>query len=237
MSEWPDFDDAEAIVDRRDEYIEAVRDHAGRAAYQLARLQGGDYGQETFSTDRGEWTLKHEAGELQYLRFKSSKSEIYLISTKQPPEPEALAEALSDYAAFVAAFNEYVRSLDGLLDGVKTEFPETETTDEIVAERDRILERVRETCNRMAGELHRYEGDEYGTFTARVSGTRWELKWEQGSVSYLRIGGSGGVYLLSQYGPPSATDLREYAPVFRGFVEAYNEHVAELESDLREISL
>lgn len=89
----------------------------------------------------------------------------------------------------------------------------------------------------MAGELHRYEGDEYGTFTARVSGTRWELKWEQGSVSYLRIGGSGGVYLLSQYGPPSATDLREYAPVFRGFVEAYNEHVAELESDLREISL
>ncbi|MCH7660569.1 MAG: hypothetical protein IH933_08275 [Euryarchaeota archaeon] len=237
MSEWPDFDDAEAIVDRRDEYIEAVRDHAGRAAYQLARLQGGDYGQETFSTDRGEWTLKHEAGELQYLRFKSSKSEIYLISTKQPPEPEALAEALSDYAAFVAAFNEYVRSLDGLLDGVKTEFPETETTDEIVAERDRILERVRETCNRIAGELHRYEGGEYGTFTARVSGTRWELKWEQGNVSYLRIGGSGGVYLLSQYGPPSATDLREYAPAFRGFVEAYNEHVAELESDLREISL
>lgn len=237
MSEWPDFDDAEAIVDRRDEYIEAVRDHAGRAAYQLARLQGGDYGQETFSTERGEWTLKHEARELQYLRFKSSKSEIYVISTKQPPEPEALAEALSDYAAFVGAFNEYVRSLDGLLDGVKTEFPETETTDEIVAERDRILERVRETCNRMAGELHRYEGDEYGTFTARVSGTRWELKWEQGSVSYLRIGGSGGVYLLSQYGPPSATDLREYAPVFRGFVEAYNEHVAELESDLREISL
>lgn len=237
MSEWPDFDDAEAIVDRRDEYIEAVRDHAGRAAYQLARLQGGDYGQETFSTDRGEWTLKHEAGELQYLRFKSSKSEIYLISTKQPPEPEALAEALSDYAAFVAAFNEYVRSLDGLLDGVKTEFPETETTDEIVAERDRILERVRETCNRIAGELHRYEGGEYGTFTARVSGTRWELKWEQGNVSYLRIGGSGGVYLLSQYGPPSATDLREYAPAFWGFVEAYNEHVAELESDLREISL
>lgn len=237
MTEWPDLEDTESTVRRRDEYVEAVRDHAGRAAYQLARLQGGDYGQETFSTERGEWTVKHEAGDLQYLRFKSSNSETYVISTKQPPEPEALAEALSDYEGFVSAFNEHVRSLDGILDGVETEFPAIETTDEIVAERDRILGRVRETCDLIAGELHRYEGGEYGTFTARESGTRWELKWEQGTTSYLRIGGSGGVYLLSQYGPPSATDVREYAPEFRGFVEAYNEHVEEVESDLRQVSL
>lgn len=237
MTEWPELDDTEAIVNRRDECVEAVREHAGRAAYQLARFQGGEYGRETFSTERGEWTVKHEAGELQYLRFSSSKADTYVISTKQPPEPDALAEALSDYSRFVAAFNEHVRSFEGILDGVETEFPEIKTTDEIVAERERIIGRIREACDLIAGELHRYEGSEYGTFTARMSGTRWELKWEQGKTTYLRIGGSGGVYLISQYGPPASTDVREYAPEFRGFAEAYNEHVEDVESDLRQISL
>jgi hypothetical protein len=41
----------------------------------------------------------------------------------------------------------------------------------------------------MAGELHRYEMDEYGTFAARVDGTRWELKREGSRTSYLRVGG------------------------------------------------
>jgi hypothetical protein len=42
----------------------------------------------------------------------------------------------------------------------------------------------------------------------------------------------GVLHLLSKYGPPSASDVREYAPRFGGFVDAYNEHVAELEADL-----
>ncbi|OYR93652.1 hypothetical protein DJ71_02590, partial [Halorubrum sp. E3] len=64
---------------------------------------------------------------------------------------------------------------------------------------------------------------------------RWELKWDEGTVSYLRVGGSGGLYLLSQYEAPSAADVREYADSFRGFVDAYNEFVAELESDLASV--
>ncbi|MDL5362604.1 hypothetical protein [Halalkalicoccus sp. NIPERK01] len=238
MSEWPDVDGIEGVAARRDELVEGVREHAGRIAYRLARLQGGEYGQRTFPTARGEWTVKYEAGDLQYLRYDpDSGPETYVVSTKRPPDPEALAEALSDYGAFVAAFNDHVRSLDGVLDDVEVEFPEIEPTDGVVAQRDRVLGRVREACDWIAGELHRYEGGEYGTFAARVSGTRWELKRERDRASYLRVGGSGGIYLLSQYGPPSAADIREHVPDFRGFVEAYNDHVEEVESDLRRVSL
>ncbi|MEM4780905.1 MAG: hypothetical protein QXG03_05010 [Halalkalicoccus sp.] len=239
MTNWPDPEGGERVAADRDEIVRAVKSHAGQVAYQLARLQGGDYGQRDFSTPDGEWTLKYEAGEVQYLRFDPSKSgsAVYVVSTKQPPEPEALAGALADYDAFVEAFNEYVRSLDGVLDDVSADFPDVETTDGVVAQRDRVLDRIRETCDLIAGEIHRYEESEYGTFGVRVSGTRWELKRERSSVSYLRVGGSGGVYLLSQYEPPSAADIREYAPAFEGFVEAYNDHVEELESDLRRVSL
>ena len=225
--------DTDAVADRRDELVAAVRDHAGTIAYQLARLQGGDYGRQELSTPGGTWTVKHEAGELEFLLFSpKSGSDVYVISTKQPPEPADLATALDDYANFVAAWNEWVASLSGVLDGVSAEFPDPASTDGVVAERDRVLDRVRDTCSVMAGEIYRYEGDDYGTFTARVDGDRWELKWDEGAVSYLRVGGSGGLYLLSQYEAPSAADVREYADSFRGFVDAYNEFVGELESDL-----
>ena len=240
MTEWPPVDpaDATAVADRREELLTAVRDHAGRVAYQLARLEGGDYGQATVETDRGEWTVKYEGGDLEYLRFDPGRGqEVYVVSTKHPPEPEPLADAMTDYDAFVAGFNDYVASLDGVLDDVSTEFPDVATTDSVVAQRDRVLDRVREVCDRIAGELHRYEGGDYGTFTARVEGTRWELKWEESRASYLRVGGTGGLYLLSQYEQPSAADIREYAPRFRGFVEAYNDHVDDLESDLGTVEL
>jgi hypothetical protein len=233
-----DVADAGAVAERRDDLVAAVRDHAGRIAYQLARLQGGDYGRETLSTPGGEWTVKHEAGELEFLLFSpDSGSDTYVVSTKQPPEPAALATALRDYDAFVAAWNDHVASLSGVLDGVSADFPEPATTDGVVAERDRVLDAVREACAVIAGEVHRYESDDYGTFTARVDGDRWELKYDEGAVSYLRIGGTGGLYLLSQYEAPSAADVRAYADGFRGFVEAYNEFVEDLESDLRRVSL
>lgn len=233
-----DVRDTDAVADRRDELVAAVRDHAGTIAYQLAKLQGGDYGRRELSTPGGTWTVKHEAGELEFLLFSpKSGSDVYVISTKQPPDPEDLAAALDDYANFVVAWNEYVASLSGVLDGVSAEFPEPASTDGVVAERDRVLDAIREACTVMAGEIHRYEGDDYGTYTARVEGDRWELKWDEGTVSYLRVGGSGGLYLLSQYEAPSAADVREYADSFRGFVDAYNEFVGELESDLATVEL
>lgn len=223
---------------RRDELVAEVREHAGTIARQLALLDGGDYGQSTFDTDAGEWTLKYEGGDLEYLRFSpKSGADTYVVSTKQPPDPEPLAEAMADYESFVEAYDEHVESLDGVLDDVTVEFPEVATTDAVVAERDRIVARVREAAATMAGELHRYDGGNYGSYAARVDGTRWELKWEDGRVSYLRVGGEGGVYLLSQYGPPSADDVRRYAADVAGFVAAYNEHVAELEAGLSRVSL
>jgi hypothetical protein len=240
VTDWPPADpaDATAVADHRDELVAAVRDHAGQIAYNLAPLQGGDYGQATIETDRGEWTVKYEGGDLEYLRFDPGRGdEVYVVSTKQPPEPDPLADALTDYDAFVDGFAAYVDSLDGVLDDVSTDFPEVASTDAVVEQRDRVLDRIREVCDRIADELHRYEGGDYGTFTTRVDGTRWELKWETDGTSYLRVGGSGGVYLLSQYEQPSAADIREYAPRFRGFVEAYNDHVAELESDLGTVEL
>ncbi|WP_200530450.1 hypothetical protein [Halorubrum sp. LN27] len=233
-----DVRDADAVADRRDELVAAVRDHAGTIAYQLAKLQGGDYGRQELSTPGGTWTVKHEAGELEFLLFSpTSGSDVYVISTKQPPAPAGLSTALDDYANFVAAWNEWVGSLSGVLDGVSAEFPEPAPTDGVVAERDRVLDRIRDACSVMAGEIHRYGGDDYGTFTARVDGDRWELKWDEGTVSYLRVGGSGGLYILSQYEAPSAADVREYADSFRGFVDAYNEFVGELESDLAAVDL
>ncbi|SDF28940.1 hypothetical protein [Halorientalis regularis] len=240
MTGWPDIDitDAEAVADRRDEVVAAVRDHAGQIAYALARLQGGDYGQRTVDTDDGAWTVKYEAGDLEYLRFDpKSGSEVYVVSTKQPPEPEPLATALADYDAFVAAFDEHVASLAGVLDGSPTEFPDPAPVDGVVAERDRIVGAIRDTCDAIAHALRRYEGGDYGTFATRVDGTRWELKWDEDGTSYLRVGGEGGIYLLSQYAPPAAPDLREYAPQFSGFVDAYNEYVDDLESDLATVSL
>jgi hypothetical protein len=233
VTERPEFADVEAVAERRDDLVAAVRDHAGEIAADLARLQGGDYGQETFETGTGEWTLKHEAGELAYLRFDPGRgATVYVVSTKREPEPEPLATALADYDAFVRAVDDYVTSLSGVFDGVDPEFPTPASTAPVVEERARILARVREVCDHMAGELDRVGSESYGTFTARLAGTRWELKYERDRASYLRIGGADGVYLLSQYGPPAATDVREYAPRFRDFVAAYNDHVAELERDL-----
>jgi quinol monooxygenase YgiN len=240
VTQWPPVDptDVTAVTEQRDDLVAAVRDHAGRIAYRLARLQGGDYGSATIETARGEWTVKYEGGDLEYLRYDPGRGgEIYVISTKQPPEPTALADALEDYDAFVAGFNEFVATNQGVLDDVTTDFPEVETTGGVVAERDRVLGQVREVCDRIARQLRRYEGGDYGTFTERVEGTRWELKWDQDGASYLRVGGTGGLYLLSQYEPPSAVDIHEYAPLFPAFVTAYNDHVAGLESDLETIEL
>jgi hypothetical protein len=231
-----DITDVETITDRREEILAAIREHAGRVAYNLARVEGGDYGRRSFSTDRGEWTVKYEAGELEFLKYDpKSGEETYVVSTQQPAEPGALAAALEDYIAFIERYNEHVATIDGLLDGIETAFPAIESTDTVVAERDRIIEEIEACCGRIASELHRHEGTDYGTFSARVDATRWELKREHDSVSYLRAGGSGGVYLLSQYGPAAATDVREYAPRFGGFVDAYNEYVADLEADLRTV--
>ena len=223
-----DVADAGAVAERREELLEAVRDHAGRIARELAVLEGGDYGRETFRTETGRWTVKYEAGGLEFLLFEGGGVETYVVSTKRDPEPEPLATAMADYEAFVAAFESYVDSLDGVLDDVSTDFPEVASTAGVAAERDRVLSAIRETADAMAGELHRFDGTEYGTFTARVEGTRWELKWEGDRASYLRVGGDGGTYLLSQYGPPSVPDTRELAGAFPAFVEAFNEHVAEV---------
>jgi len=240
VTDWPPLDptDGTAVADKRDELVAAVTDHAGQIAYQLARLEGGDYGQTAIETDRGEWTLKYEAGDLSYLRFNPGRGEaVYVVSTKRPPEPGPLADALADYSAFVAGFNEHVASLDGLLDDVSTEFPAVASTDGAVVERDRVLDSIHDVCDRIARGLQRYEGSDYGTFTTRVGGTRWELNWDRDGVSYLRVGGENGIYLLSQYGPPAADDIRERAPQFPDFVRAYNEEVAELEASLERIEL
>ncbi|MFC7068613.1 hypothetical protein [Halobaculum lipolyticum] len=240
MTDWPPADpaDVDAIADQRRDVVAAVREHAGRIAYQLALLQGGDYGGRDFDTERGTWTVKYEGGDLEYLRFAPrSGDDVYVISTKRDPEPAPLADALGDYDAFVRSYNEYVASLSGVLDDVSAEFPEARTTETAVAERDRVLDAVRDVADRIAGELHRYEGGDYGTYAVRVDGLRWELKWDRDGVSYLRAGGSGGVYLLSQYEAPAASDVREYAPRFREFVAAYNDEIASLEADLAEIEL
>ena len=240
VTTWPPADptDASTMTEQRDEVVAAVRDHAGRLAYQLARLEGGDYGDWSTDGERGEWTVKYEGGDLDYLKYApDSGSDVYVVSTKRDPEPEALATALRDYDALVDGFADYVDSVSGVLDDVSTDFPDVASTDAVVAERDRVLDRVREVCDRIAVELRRYEGGDYGTFTARVDGTRWELKWDEDGASYLRVNGSNGVYVLSQYAPPSADDLREYAPQFHGFVDAYNAEVESLESDLATIEL
>ncbi|ELZ14912.1 hypothetical protein C477_19257 [Haloterrigena salina JCM 13891] len=232
-----DVEEMADVAERRDELAARVRTHAGEIARELAVFQGGDYGQQTFQTDAGTWTIKYEAGDVQYLRFEpKSGEETYVVSSKQPPEPEALETAMADYGAFVAAYNEYVRSFEGLLADVPDEFPEIESTAELVAERDRILERIRDVGNAMASELHRYEG-EYGTYATTVSGSRWELKFDGDTASYLRVGGSDGVYLISQYGPPPATEVRRLADDVAAFVESFNDHVEDLEADLSTVSL
>ncbi|QFU82804.1 hypothetical protein [Natronorubrum aibiense] len=224
------------VAERRNELAARVRTHAGTIARELAVFEGGDYGQETFETDTGTWTLKYEAGDVQYLRYDpNSGSEVYVVSSKQPPEPEALETAMADYEAFVAAYNEYARSAAGLLEDVPDEFPAVESTAELVAERDRIVDRIRDVGDAMASELHRFEG-EYGTYATTVSGTRWELKWDGDVAAYLRVGGSDGVYLLSQYSPPSATDVRRFASDVTAFVDAFNEHVDDLEADLSHVA-
>jgi len=227
----------DAAKQRRDEVVAQVRDHAATVARELALLQGGDYGKRAFETEAGTWTLKYEAGTVQFLLFERGRKETYVISTHQPPDPEPLAEAMADYANFVAAFNDYVESLAGVLDDAPTDFPEVASTESVVAERERVLGGIREAANRMAGELHRYQGSNYGTFETRVDGTRWELNWEDGRVDYLRVGGENGVYLLSQYGPPSARDLRAHVDDFAAFVAAFNDHVREVSEELATVSL
>jgi hypothetical protein len=227
----------EAAQERRDEVVAAVTDHAGKIARELSLLQGGDYGTRSFETDQGTWTLKYEAGDVQYLRFERGSTETYVVSTQQPPDPAALAEALSDYPSFVAAFNEYVAAQEGVLADVDTDFPAVASTETVVAEREAILEDIRECANEMVGQLHRYRGTNYGTFETRIGGTRWELNWEDGRAEYLRVGGEDGIYLLSQYQPPSVKDLRAHVDDVHAFVDAFNEHVSEVSEELETVSL
>lgn len=231
-----EVDGGKEAAARRDELVAEVTAHADRVAWQLSMLQGGDYGKKTFATDGGKWTLKYEAGSVRYLRYKDGATETYVVSTKQPPDPEALADAMADYANFVGAFNEYVATLDGVLDDVETEFPDVASTEDVAAERERILGTVREYADTMAGELHRV-GDSYGTFKTRVDGTPWELKWEDARTQYLRVGGEGGIYLLSQYSPPPPKDVRRLVEDVPAFVEAYNDHVVEVSESLETIEL
>ena len=227
----------ERLRARRQEVLAAVGDHAGEIARELALLEGGDYGRRTFSTDRGEWTVKYEAGRLEFLLFESrSGAETYVISTKRPPEVTALRDAMVDYDAFVAAYNEFVDAREDVLDDVDPEFPEVRSTETVVADRDRLVAAIGEVATEIAQQCYRYEGTDYGTFATTVDGTRWELKWEEGQVSYLRVGGEGGVYLLSQYSPPSAPDVRALADDVAGFVDAFNEFVDDLEVDLGQVS-
>jgi len=233
-----DVADVDSVVADRDETVEQVRQHASQMARGLAVLQGGDYGDESFTTDRGEWTVKYEAGTLQYLRYSpKAGGDIYVVSTKQHPEPDELERAMRDYDAFVESFNDYVAALDGVLDDVRDEFPAVASTDEVAAERDSIVDRIKTATDAISGELHRAEGGNYGSYAARVDGTRWELKWEDGQTSYLRVGGEGGVYLVSQYGAPSARDVRAHADGFAGFVEAFNEDIQELSDELSTVEL
>ncbi|GGM56978.1 hypothetical protein J2752_000934 [Halarchaeum rubridurum] len=229
---------ADAAAAERDRVVARVREHAGRLARELARLQGGDYGRRTFRVEGGEWTLKYEAGDLDFLRFEGRAGlDVYVVSTKTDPEIPDLAAAMDHYEAFVAAFADYVDSLGGVLDGVPETVPDVASTGDVAAERDRLVSRMREAADRMAAELHRVEPTEYGTFAATVEGTRWELKREADRASYVRAGGEGGVYLVSQYAPPSPGDVRTYAPGFRGFVEAFNAEVDELGDALDGVEL
>ncbi len=238
----PGFDittaSTEALRAHRQELLESVGSHAGEIARELALLEGGDYGRRTFQTDRGEWTIKYEAGRLEFLLFESKGgAKTYVISTKQPPEPDALGDALVDYAAFVESYNDFVDSREGVLDDIEPAFPEVRSTETIVADRDQIVAAIHEVATEIAQQCYRYEGADYGMFTRTVDGTRWELKWEEGQVSYLRVGGEGGIYLLSQYSPPSAPDVRTLADDVEGFVSAFNAWVDELEADLSTVSL
>lgn len=223
----------------RDELVSRVTDHAGRIARELAILEGGDYGRESFDTDGGTWTVKYEAGNLEFLLFEpKSGPEVYVVSTKQPPEPSALANAMADYDDFVTAFNDSLEEYGDVLSDVdpEREFPAVATTDELVAKRDRLAQRIRAVADEIAAQLHRFE-DGYGTYATTVDGTRWELKWDEDRASYLRVGGEGGVYLVSQYDPPSPTELRRYVDEIPGFVETFNEYVEGLDADLAIVSL
>ncbi|MFD1642435.1 hypothetical protein [Halohasta litorea] len=222
---------------QREAILADVRSHAGEIARELALLEGGDYGRRSFTGDHGEWTVKYEAGRLEFLLFESkSGAETYVISTKQPPEPKALRDAMQDYDAFVEAYNDFVDTREDVLDDVDPAFPDVRSTETVVADRDRIVAAIHEVATEIAQQCYRYEGTDYGTFSTTVDGTRWELKWEEGQVSYLRVGGEGGVYLLSQYSPPSAPDVRALADDVEPFVEAFNAFVDDLEVDLGGVS-
>jgi hypothetical protein len=225
------------VTARRDELVARIDEHAGQIARELALLQGGDYGSRDFDTASGTWTLKYEAGALQYLRYDGGSDDVYVVSAHSPPDPDDLADALRDYPAFVDAYNAFVERLDGVLDGVEVEFPPVASTESVVAERERLLDRVRAACTEMAGHLARIESTDYGTFATRLGGTRWELKRERDQVSYLRVGGEGGIYLLSQYGQPAATDVRELVGDLPAFVEAFNDHIEGVSSELSAVEL
>ena len=230
--------DAESVRETRDEVVARVRQHAGQMARELARIEGGDYGRKTFRVDGGEWTVKYEAGDLEFLRFEGLGGlDVYVVSTKQAPDLEPLSRALEHYDALVAAFNDYVAGLEGVLDDVPDSFPAVASAGEVVAERDRIVDAFENAADQMAAQLHRFESGDYGAWSVTVRGTRWELKREVDTASYVRVGGEDGVYLVSQYGAPAARDVREHAGAFRDFVRAFNEEVAELHDDLDAVTL
>ena len=237
LAEAPAYEDVREIADRQAAVRTAVREHAGEIARSLAVLNGGDYGSETFETDAGSWTLKYDAGDVDYLRYEPRSGEdTYVVTDREPPSTDRLVDALADYDAFVDAFASHVDATDGLLDEVDTDFPAVASTAELAADRDRLCGRIRAVADEMAGQLARIDG-EYGTFATTISGTRWELKWDEERASYLRVGGSDGTYVLSQYSPPTPRELARHVEDVPDFVAAFNDHVGDLESELAGVSL
>jgi len=146
---------------------------------------------------------------------------------------------MEDYPALVETFNRWMDRLEQDLATVEADLEDAQlavaSPAPVTEARDQIHERLEDLGEEIAAGVQAIKGEEYGTFSVAIDDDRWELKYDDdGSVSYLRVGGRGGTYLISQYGPPSPSALISHMDEIVRFVETYNDWVAEQAADLSE---
>lgn len=227
--EGTDIAAGEGIEELRDSVVNAVERHASTMAEGVHDLKGG-YGKIAFGVEKGRWVLKYsDDGDLEYLRFESEQGrEIYVVSTREPAGPGDIVEAMDQYPGLVEAYNDWIErledSLEATADSLKS-LPDVGAADDALDRRDEVVESIEEIGESLAEQLHNVSGDQYGTYSTKIDGETWEIKYDGNSAEWLRIGGRGGTYLISQYDPPSPSTLEEYASGLETFVEDVNEHL------------
>lgn len=217
-----DTDITQPSVDEQlNNVLNTLTEHANEITRVLHDIRGSDYGTWSSDVNGNKWTIKHEDGDVEWLRQTTENDERYVISTRDTPNPDTVADALQDYPQFVDQFNDWVASINNTIDTAEDTLNNVETveSDEVVEQRDELADDALQVAHDLAETIQNVTNSDSGTFTANINDNEWVLKYHKnGKAKYLQIDGR---YVLG-YESPHPRYLNIVIEDFSEFVNRVN---------------